>query len=189
MRRLPTKPCVTFVLACVVMAAASASYQARAADKDASLPITVINYSALPVHATAIALDEEQICAKLGLPTGGPLQLRTGDKGSSVLLARGTENGRPVIWLYMSLPPSSRLDVMLERAERWPDRPDQGRRLWLQANTEYPDRETVLNIGCSRRPELQVRPPAAEKVGPMDEAAKTIEPSSFTPTGRRRGDR
>ena len=44
---------------------------------------------------------------------------------------------------------------------------DQGRRLWLQANTEYPDRETVLNIGCARRPELQVRPPAAEKARAM----------------------
>ena len=51
---------------------------------------------------------------------------------------------------------------------------DQGRRLWLQANTEYPDRETVLNIGCARRPELQVRPPAAGKAARWDEAAKIL---------------
>ena len=121
MIRLPTKPCLTFVLACVAMVNASASCQARAADKDASLPITVINYSALPVHATAIALDEDEIRAKLGLPTGVPLRVGTGDKESSVPLARGTENGRPVIWLYVSLPPSSRLDLVAERVERWPD--------------------------------------------------------------------
>ena len=84
MIRPPTKPCLTFVLACVAMANASASCQARAADKDATLPITVINYSALPVHAAVIALDEDEICAKLGLPTGVPLRVGTGDKESSI---------------------------------------------------------------------------------------------------------
>jgi hypothetical protein len=38
---------------------------------------------------------------------------------------------------------------------------DQGKRFWLQANTEYPERPTELAITCARKPEYQIKPAAA----------------------------
>ena len=38
-----------------------------------------------------------------------------------------------------------------------------GTRLWLQTNTEYPDRDTELSFHCTRQPTVQVQPPAALK--------------------------
>jgi hypothetical protein len=52
---------------------------------------------------------------------------------------------------------------------------DQGRRLWLQANTEYPDRDTELSITCSRKPQWQVEPASAAKEAVWDDAAKTLK--------------
>ena len=123
MTSLPGKPRWAFVWVSVVAAGAAATGVGLAASEKLTLPITVINYSALPVHATAIALDEQAICSKLGLPAGTPLRVRTGDKASNISLNRGSEDGRPIVWLYVSLPPSSRLDLVAEGAERWPDGP------------------------------------------------------------------
>lgn len=39
----------------------------------------------------------------------------------SLPLTRGTEEGRPVIRLYVALRPSSRLDLVAERAAQWPE--------------------------------------------------------------------
>jgi hypothetical protein len=75
----------------------------------------------MPVYAAAVTLDEKDIAGKLGLPAGTPLRVRGADKAAAIPLTRGTEEGRPVIRLYVSLKPSSRLDLVAERAEQWPE--------------------------------------------------------------------
>ncbi len=84
---------------------------ALAGDK---LPVALVNYSKLPVHATAIALDEQLF--------RGPVRLRRADNAAEIPLARRLENGRAVLRLFVSLPPASRLDLIAEPAERWPER-------------------------------------------------------------------
>ena len=79
------------------------------------LPITLINYSPWPVHATAITLDEHLV--------GGSVRVQRADNAAAVRTTRGTEDGRPVLRLFVSLPPSSRLDLVAERAERWIEAP------------------------------------------------------------------
>ena len=51
---------------------------------------------------------------------------------------------------------------------------DEFGRLWLQANTEYHDRDTVLSITCTRKPDWRIEPAAAAKEAQWDEAAKTL---------------
>jgi hypothetical protein len=51
---------------------------------------------------------------------------------------------------------------------------DHGRRLWLQTNTEYPDRDTHLTITCTRQPACQIEPPLAAKEARWDEGARTL---------------
>jgi hypothetical protein len=51
---------------------------------------------------------------------------------------------------------------------------DRGRQLWLQANTEYPERESDWTITCSRRPDCRVEPPSAARQVDWNEAAKTL---------------
>jgi hypothetical protein len=51
---------------------------------------------------------------------------------------------------------------------------DQGKRLWVQTNTEYPDRDTVLSIICARKPDWQIEPVSVAKEARWDEAAKTL---------------
>jgi hypothetical protein len=51
---------------------------------------------------------------------------------------------------------------------------DQGKRLWFQTNTEYPDRDTVLSIICARKPDWQIEPVSVAKEARWDEAAKTL---------------
>ncbi len=97
-----------------------AANAAFAAADEKSLPITVANYSKLPVHATAIAMDEKDICSKLGLAAGSPFQV-CGADGKAMPMSHGTENGRAVAWVYLAMAPSSRLDLMAKKADRWPD--------------------------------------------------------------------
>ena len=102
------------ILTAALLAACCAAAQAGAA-----VPVTVVNYSRMPVYATAIALDEKDLCGRLGLPEGTPLRVRTANAAPAIPIARGTEDGRPVMRLYVSLAPTSRLDLVAERAERW----------------------------------------------------------------------
>lgn len=51
---------------------------------------------------------------------------------------------------------------------------DQGRRFWFQTNTEYPDRDTVLSITCTRKPDCQIEPESAAKESRWDDATKTL---------------
>jgi hypothetical protein len=44
-----------------------------------------------------------------------------------------------------------------------------GRRLWLQANTEYPDRDTELSLAASQQPKVRVAPASAVKHREWDE--------------------
>ncbi|MCX7047859.1 MAG: GDSL-type esterase/lipase family protein [Candidatus Sumerlaeota bacterium] len=89
------------------------------ARSEVRLPITVVNYSKLPVHAAAVALDEKDFHAKLGLPENAPIRIRAANKDSAMPISRGTADGRPVLWLYVSLPPSSRMELLAEKSDRW----------------------------------------------------------------------
>ncbi len=51
---------------------------------------------------------------------------------------------------------------------------DRGDRLWLQANSEYPERDTVLALTCPREPGWQIEPPSAIREGRWDDATKTL---------------
>jgi hypothetical protein len=49
-----------------------------------------------------------------------------------------------------------------------------GGTLWLQANTEYPDRDTGLVLTCARRPVWRVAPETAALGAAWDDAAHTL---------------
>jgi hypothetical protein len=72
------------------------------------LPVALVNYSNLPVYVAAITLDEQLF--------RWPVRVRRADNAAKLPLVRGVEDGRPVVRLFVSLPPSSRLDLV---AERW----------------------------------------------------------------------
>lgn len=91
---------------------------AAAAEAPPRLRVAVVNYSGLPVHATAVALDEAEVCAKLGAAAGTPVRAGLAD-GKAVPLSRGIEDGRAVIRAYVGMGPRSRVEFAIERAERW----------------------------------------------------------------------
>jgi len=90
------------------------------ADGVATLPITIVNYSKLPVYATAITLDEAQIDSRLGLAAGSPLRVATAHGGTAIPLSRAIQDGRPVLQLYVSLAAAARLDLTAASADTWP---------------------------------------------------------------------
>lgn len=49
-----------------------------------------------------------------------------------------------------------------------------GQRLWLQANTEYPERDTEMALTAPRPPALKVTPAAALKNSSWDESRKAL---------------
>jgi hypothetical protein len=51
---------------------------------------------------------------------------------------------------------------------------DNNQRLWLQANTEYPERDTELTIICKVQPKVKVTPAAAAMVNKWDAATGTL---------------
>jgi len=111
------------LVAFVVGIATSAFDSGIAGGEETAIPITVVNYTSLPVYATAIPLDEQDLVAKLGVSSGTPLQVRSRDQQTKVFVAPGKNDGRSVLWLYVSMPPASRLDLVAARAERWPGAP------------------------------------------------------------------
>lgn len=96
-------------------------FMLSAARAFAAVPITVVNYSKLPVYATAIAIDEAELCAKLGLPAGSPFHVRQATGQGELPLTRAVEDGRAVLRLYLSLAPLSRLDLIAEPGAPWPE--------------------------------------------------------------------
>ncbi|MCL4203024.1 MAG: hypothetical protein KJ000_11025 [Pirellulaceae bacterium] len=90
-----------------------------AVEQRAGLPISVVNHSRFPVHATAVTLDETEIRAILGIGSESAIRVRLADGGVPAPLLRGEEEGRSLIRVYVSLPPASRLDLVAERADRW----------------------------------------------------------------------
>ena len=75
---------------------------ALAAHAKDRIPITIVNYSKLPVYATTVPLD-----------LGGPVSVRRADNGASVPVSRDG--------LFVSLPASSRLELVAERVEQSPE--------------------------------------------------------------------
>jgi acyl-CoA thioesterase-1 len=51
---------------------------------------------------------------------------------------------------------------------------NRNRRLWLQANTEYPDRDTELTVSFKSHPKVTVTPASAARVNRWDPATKTL---------------
>lgn len=100
------------------------AFSALAVAQEKSLPITVVNYSRLPVHSTAVALDEKSICDKLGLADGMAFGVYAAD-GKAMTLTRGMDNGRPTVWLHLAIAPASRLDLAAKKTDRWPAPPVQ----------------------------------------------------------------
>ena len=85
---------------------------------ETTVPVTVVNYSKWPVHATAITLNADQLCRRLGAAAGTPLAVRRQD-GAVLPLLRDVEAGAPVVRVLAALPPLTRLDLVAERAAQW----------------------------------------------------------------------
>lgn len=51
---------------------------------------------------------------------------------------------------------------------------DQGNRLWLQANGEYPSRPTGLTLTCKSQPKVAVAPPSAANLNKWDASTGTL---------------
>jgi hypothetical protein len=49
-----------------------------------------------------------------------------------------------------------------------------GRRFWLQANGEYPDRTTSVSLLCTGKPQWRVEPPGAARQSRWDEQTQTL---------------
>lgn len=81
--------------------------------------VRLANYSEFPVHATAVALDAEMLCRKLGVPAGTPLQACTREGNQLVPLSPFMENGRAVARALVSIPPRSRIECKVEAADQW----------------------------------------------------------------------
>jgi hypothetical protein len=90
-----------------------------ASGKDPAIPITTVNYSDLPVYATAVTLDHRYICNKLGLPDGSPVSVRTRDGSEAFPVMAGTDGTGTVIRIFLSMKPLSRLDLVAERTGSW----------------------------------------------------------------------
>jgi hypothetical protein len=52
---------------------------------------------------------------------------------------------------------------------------NKGAQLWLQMNTEYPDRSVELVLTCTRKPDVKIEPASAQQQSDWDEAAKTLK--------------
>ncbi len=91
---------------------------ARPAGAETAVPVSIVNYSTLPVHATAVALDEKMFDGKLGLPPGTPLRVRAAGKSAAIPMMHGTDG---FVRIFVSLPAKSQLDLVAERAEKWAD--------------------------------------------------------------------
>jgi hypothetical protein len=83
-----------------------------------TVPITFVNYSMLPVHATAITLDADKLCRQLGIAAGSPLVVRKSD-GVALPLVRDVEEGKPVVRVLAALPPQSKLELVAAGAAQW----------------------------------------------------------------------
>jgi hypothetical protein len=91
----------------------------KAAD---TVPVVLVNYAPLPVHATAVALDADALCARLGAPAGSPLAIGKAD-GTALPLLRDVENGKAVVRVIAALAPQSRLELAARRSAQWSTTP------------------------------------------------------------------
>ena len=102
---------------------------------DDGIPLAVVNLSARPVFATAVSLDAADLWNRLCVASNTPLLVRATDGGSAVPpFGLGDQNGRPALRIFLSLAPGQRMELAVQRAERWPEigvevarAPDQGR--------------------------------------------------------------
>ena len=91
----------------VLIAVTALVAQGLCAAQEGGRTITLVNYAALPVHATAITLDAKRLV--------GPVLVRRADNGAPVPLTHSAAG----VSLYVSLPPTSRIDLVAERTDKW----------------------------------------------------------------------
>ncbi len=77
------------------------------------IPVTLVNYARTPVHATAIALDPADLCARLGASSNTTLAVRRADGTAPPPHAMAEEDGRGILRIHAALPPTSRLDLVV----------------------------------------------------------------------------
>ncbi|MCY3017574.1 MAG: hypothetical protein NTW87_00885 [Planctomycetota bacterium] len=88
------------------------------------VPVTIVNYSDLPVNAHAVELDLDGICKRLGVPSGSAIAVSSSDGKESFPAAKGSRDGRAVAWVYLSMKPRAKLDLVARTAQKWPDKPE-----------------------------------------------------------------
>ena len=115
-----------------------------AATTGAVLPISVVNYTELPVHVTAVTFDHARLCEKLGLPAGTPIAIHAAGDRRPLPVALGTQDGRPVVRCFVSLKMRSRLELVATRAAGWP-RDD-----WTRAEIDPAAKTGVMRNGVVR---------------------------------------
>lgn len=76
------------------------------------VPITVANYTDLPVYAHAVALDPEPICTRLGLAPDTPIAVTDANSRQPLPTVRSMRDGKPVLLVHCALKPRSRLDLV-----------------------------------------------------------------------------
>ena len=86
------------------------------------VPVTIVNYSDLPVYAHAVELDLDGICKRLGVPSGSAIAVSSSDGKESFPVAKGSRDGRAVAWVYLSMKPRAKLDLVARTAQKWPDK-------------------------------------------------------------------
>ena len=92
-----------------------------AADPPGGVPVTMVNYSDLPVYSIAVTLDHLAICSKLGLPEGMPILVKTSDGTKTFPVLPGTAGGKPVVRIFLSMKAATRLDLVAGKADQWAD--------------------------------------------------------------------
>lgn len=80
--------------------------------------LTIVNYSQMPVYATAATISSASLYTKLGLEPGAPLEALTG-AGEILPMFQGLENGVEVVRLYLSLQAGERLNLTVRKASGW----------------------------------------------------------------------
>ncbi|MBI4625470.1 MAG: hypothetical protein HY736_19895 [Verrucomicrobia bacterium] len=109
-----------------------------------SVPITLANYTAMPVHATAVALDHRDLCMRLGVPEGTPVAIHPAAGGAALRVEPGREADRPVVRCLVSLSPRSRVDLLATAAAAWPDR------AWIRTEGRPDGGQALLGNGIVR---------------------------------------
>lgn len=88
------------------------------------VPVSVANYSDLPVYAHAVELDLDTICKRLGIPAGSAINVASVDGKQNWPVTKANRDGRLVALVYISMPPRTRFDWVVKAADKWVEKPE-----------------------------------------------------------------